>query len=145
MAWSVVGSVLVVVHDERAPDDDEWALWVREYEDRSTQVRAMLIYSTGGGPSSPQRKKLLDIITRLPRVPSAFMMTSSAAVRGIVTAMSWFLPPAQRAKTFRLDEFDRVFGLMALDAPARRQVQAEIERLGGSLGSGTGARPGARA
>jgi hypothetical protein len=145
MAWSVLADLLLVVHDEHAPGDAEWDRWLRAYAAGAADFRAMIVYSAGGGPTSAQRKRLLETISRLPRAPAAFMVTSSALVRGVVTALSWFLRPAHRAKTFRLDELDRVFGLLDLDAAARRATKLEIDTLMGALATRVGLSPSAGA
>lgn len=77
--------------------------------------------------------QLLETIARLPHVPAAFMVTSSALARGVVTAMSWFLPAPQCARTFRLDELDHVLALLDLDASAREAVKLAVHTLMGIL------------
>jgi hypothetical protein len=138
MAWSVLADLLLVVHDEHAPGDAEWDRWLRDYAAGAADLRAMIVYSLGGGPASAQRKKLLETISQLPRAPDVFMVTSSALARGVVTALSWFLPAAHRAKTFRLDELDRVFAVLDLDAAARKAAKLEIDTLMSTLPSRLG-------
>jgi hypothetical protein len=145
MAWSVLADLLLVVHDEHAPGDAEWDRWLGAHTAAAASVHAVLIYSTGGAPSSAHRKKLLETIERLPRAPAVFMVTSSALVRGVVTALSWFLPMPQRAKTFRLEELDRALALLDLDAVERKATKLEIDKLMSALEVTAGAvlHPGA--
>jgi hypothetical protein len=143
MGWVVLGDLLVVAHDEHSPNDDEWHAFVREYRAHAPKLRALLVYSLGGGPISAQRKQLLEMLTSLPHVPTAFMVTSSALMRGVVTAMSWFLPAAKRARTFRLDEVDQVFAILGLDAATRTATRRALDTmfavLRGSEGSSSSA------
>jgi hypothetical protein len=135
MAASVVGAVLVAVHDEHTPGDDEWQTWLDLYRKRGADSRALIVHSTGGGPSSPQRKHLLDAINALARVPPVAVLTSSTVMRGLVTAIGWFEPAARRAKTFRLDELAAACTALGLDRAMQNALKVEIDRLRGSLGA----------
>jgi hypothetical protein len=133
MAWTVAGDLIITVHDERAPADDEWRSWIRDFEGNIERLRAVVVHSLGGGPTSSQRKELLNVINRSERVPATVIMTSSALMRGLVTAIGWFLPPERRATMFKLDEIGPAFDCLGLDASARSIALTELNKLRASL------------
>jgi hypothetical protein len=134
MAWSTVDDLFLVVHDEHAPADLEWHAWLREYGASLTSVRALIIYSTGGAPTTGQRKALLAVLGRFVKSPTTVVLTSSALVRGVVTAVSWFVREGLRARPFALDDEDRAFAFLAIDAGTAARVRAEKNRLADTLG-----------
>jgi hypothetical protein len=87
MLWGEKCDVVIGVHTERAPSDDEWDGWIELCAKRTPHRLGFLIFSDGGGPSSVQRSKL-SRIPELKTIPSA-VVTSSAVGRGIVTAVAW--------------------------------------------------------
>jgi hypothetical protein len=133
MAWSILGDLLLVAHDEEPPGDEEWARWLRDFDAHAPALRATLVCSTGGGPTSSQRKDLLAVIDRHKRVPRTLILTSSAVMRGLVTAIGWFLPAERRAKMYRPDEMARALEYLAVDPVTGRAVQVETARLAASL------------
>jgi hypothetical protein len=56
-------------------------------------------------------------------------------MRGLVTAVGWFEPPARRAKTYRLDDLDAACTVLGLGHDARSAIRAEIDRLRATLGA----------
>jgi hypothetical protein len=133
MAWSLTGDLILTVHDEGPPADDEWRAWLRDFEGAAPSLRGNVVYSLGGGPTSSQRKDLLNAIARLQRVPPTVILTSSALMRGLVTAIGWFLTADRRPTMFSLDEMGPALDSLSIDADARTAARAEIERLRASL------------
>jgi hypothetical protein len=43
MAAAVVADVIVVVHDEHAPGDDEWQAWLGLYRKHASDSRALVV------------------------------------------------------------------------------------------------------
>jgi hypothetical protein len=87
MLWGEKCDVVIGVHTERAPSDDEWDGWIELCAKATPNRLGFLVFTDGGGPSSIQRSKL-SMIPELKRIPSA-VVTSSAVGRGIVTAVAW--------------------------------------------------------
>jgi len=129
MRWAIVDGVAVIVHGSGTPSKDEWQAWLREYRQRSAQLEGVLIYSFGGGPTSAQRTELLQIVDKLQHVPQTIMVTSSAMVRGIITALSWFIAPRKRAKVFAPTDLEDAFGALGLAEPVRQLVYQQIAEL----------------
>jgi hypothetical protein len=86
--------VALAVHTHRAPSDPEW----QEYLDcvqemlRHTGSRfkqcAGLAITDGGAPSAAQRHRFVTTLGE--QRPVAAVVTDSALVRGVVTALAWF-------------------------------------------------------
>jgi hypothetical protein len=133
MAWSTYGDLLLLAHDEHRPTDDEWRSWLRAYETRSPRIRGVLVRSLGGGPSSSQRKELVEAMeAQTIRTPTA-ILTSSAIARGVLTALSWFLSAERLPRTFTLDDVVAALTFLGVDAASEGGVRAELARLAGSL------------
>jgi hypothetical protein len=134
MLRSRIDAVEVIVHDTQTPGDAEWSAWVSEYRTTGHELRALLVYSLGGGPNGKQRSELTALFPELQKVPLAYIVTSSVVMRGIVTAVSWFLPPSLRAKTYGIDDLERALtdiGLATqLRADITRTIQAHLKTLG---------------
>src|ERR1700677_1427776 len=130
MAWSILGDLMLVAHDDGPPSDDEWRTWLHEFETAARKgLRANVISSLGGGPTSSQRRELLAALARLDRAPPALILTSSALMRGLVTAISWFLSADRRPTMFGIDEVGRALDSLTIGAEARVAARSEIERL----------------
>src|SRR5580658_10411277 len=86
MAWSTHGDLLLLAHDEHRPADDEWRSWLRAYETRSPHIRGVLVRTLGSGPSSSQRKELVQAMQAETIPTHTAILTSSAIVRGVLTA-----------------------------------------------------------
>src|SRR5688500_7696415 len=129
MRWAIVDGVAIIVHGSGTPSKDEWQAWLGEYRQHSSQLEGVVIYSFGGGPTSAQRTELLHIVDKLQHVPQTIMVTSSALVRGIITALSWFIAPAKRAKVFAPTELEDAFAALRLAEPIRELVYQQIAEL----------------
>jgi hypothetical protein len=57
------------------------------------------------------------------------MVTSSSMVRGIITALSWFVAPSKRAKVFAPADVEAAFGALALSEPKRDRIYRQIAVL----------------
>ncbi len=133
MAWSTHGELLLLAHDQHRPADDEWRDWLRAYETRSPHIRGVLVRTLGGGPSSSQRKELVQAMQAQTIPTPTAILTSSAIVRGVLTALSWFLPAERLPKTFTLDDVVAALAFLGVDAAAEGGVRAELARLAASL------------
>jgi hypothetical protein len=129
MAWAIVDGIGVIVHGSGTPSKDEWEEWLAEYRRRSSTLEGVFIYSFGGGPTSAQRTQLLQIVDKLQHVPQTIMVTGSAMVRGIITALSWFIAPPKRAKVFAPTDLEAAFAALKLPETRRERVYRQITEL----------------
>jgi hypothetical protein len=133
MIRSLIDSVAVLVHDAHTPGDAEWTSWVNAYRTAASKLRAVLVYSLGGGPNGKQRSELTAVFGELAQIPPAYILTSSVAARGIVTALAWFLPPNQQMKAYPPEDLDKILAQLKLSdatrAEIKRTIQAHVEAL----------------
>ena len=123
MGWRFDGRVLVVVHSSRNPTNVEWQSLIRDNIERAAgQPLRVLVVSHGGGPDVDQRKQLA-VALRSIAAPTV-VMTASAIVRGITTALGFF---NRRMKSVNLDDLEGAFQFLELTAD-ERQVAIRIRR-----------------
>jgi hypothetical protein len=107
-----VGPVVLVVQNAVSPTDEEWGLYV-------ANIRACLqahngsgiAFTDGGHPNALQRGRVNDVLAGQ-RAPSAVVSTSMA-LRGVVTALRWFNPDTAAFSPKHIDaalRFARVEG-----------------------------------
>ena len=118
MVWQFEGRVLVVVHGAANPSQLEWGSLMNETAARGRADLRMLIVSHGGGPDVDQRKQLATLMAASP-APRA-VMTSSALVRGIMAALSFFNP---HMKAFGLRDVTGASDYLELTATERMEAQ----------------------
>ncbi|HET6332154.1 MAG TPA: hypothetical protein VFG30_03030 [Polyangiales bacterium] len=91
--WAQDRLYLAVLYGD-APTDEEWDRWVTMSVERSGRDQRVIVESHNSGPNAKQRKELADAVRDVElRVA---VLTDSAVVRGIVTALAWLGVP-QRA------------------------------------------------
>jgi hypothetical protein len=126
MLRSKVGGVAVIVHDAEAPSDAEWASWVSDFRVIAGKLKGILIYSQGGGPNGPQRSQLTALFEELEATPPTAIVTSSVAMRGIVTAIRWFLPATNRVRSYAPADMDRALADLGVPREGRAEVTREV-------------------
>ena len=137
MAFLRVGRTLVAVHNALAPSDEEWNRYLELCRGSMPDALAApfnmsgLVFTDGGGPTTPQRAALLDVM-RDARIRSS-VITTSALVRGIVTALSWFSPSSIRA--FAPRDWRNAQKHLALDDDDWRACVAAADNLARDFGS----------
>jgi hypothetical protein len=88
------GRLIMVAHTSASPSDEEWSGYARDVAavlSRSSpeDVRTV-VFTDGGGPNAEQRRMLTEI--KGWNTVRVSVVSQSLAVRGIVTAFSWFNP-----------------------------------------------------
>lgn len=93
LTFGRVGNCLILVHPEGPPTDGDWDKYLAFLEEnRSDRVR-LLVSTLGGGPSAQQRTRLRTVVDRYPgKKLTTAILTGSTLARGMVTAISWFIP-----------------------------------------------------
>lgn len=107
LAFARFGSCFTYVCGRRDPTDQEWDFYIRFLRENIVPGVAprSLVITDGGGPNSAQRTKLTELVAEHAGEIKIAVVTASAVVRGIFTAMSWFATFNYRAFTPRqLDE-----------------------------------------
>jgi hypothetical protein len=88
MAFKMVDRTFLVVYGAADPSDDEWGDYLRAVEQQGIDRTMQLVFTEGGGPTPKQTARLNDLLAGR-EVPVA-VISPSARVRAMVTAMSWF-------------------------------------------------------
>jgi hypothetical protein len=98
MGFRVVGNVHLIVVGEKNPTVADWNAYVHavQIEERNglniTAQMRTLVFSDGGGPNAAQRKLAADVLNG--RSTPVAIVTNSAIMRGVMTALRWFNPQA---------------------------------------------------
>jgi hypothetical protein len=129
--------IMVMIHSKDTPSDDDWTAHLdrlREWLPR-TRAPGLMVLSSGGGPTSAQRQRLVGVVhTATIRVA---LLSDSAVLRGINTAIGWFLR-SKSLKSFsptRVAEAVRHLGLGPEAVQDAAEMIARIVRLEPSLRS----------
>ena len=129
MMYASVGTVMIALHSEEAPTDAEW----NGYLDAMAHVPDLsalrsIAFTDGGAPNSRQRKALNDLLApRLKGSPGlAVAVSSSALVRSVVTALSWFNP---NVKAFAPDRVNDAYKYLRLTSSEIAGIRVELRRL----------------
>ena len=108
-----VGPVLLVVQNTVAPTDDEWDRYVDNIRRCIESPNGSAIaFTDGGHPNVVQRGRVNDVLAGR-RAPSA-VVTTSLALRGVVTALRWFNPDTA---SFSPKNIDAALRFAKVDGP----------------------------
>jgi hypothetical protein len=133
--WRIVGNVHVDVMTKEAPTFTEWEEMTAEFQQQSSQIRALLVYTEGGAPNAIQRKRLRDTQTQMPK---AALLTNSIVARMAMTAVNLFFKDTFRAFTPQeIDEALRYLAIPPADWPeikkALGELREQLKREGSAL------------
>jgi hypothetical protein len=129
MTYSCVGTVMIALHTEAAPSDEEWSGYLQAMASIPDWSAARSIaFTDGGAPNGRQRKQLNELLTsRLRGGPGlAAAVSSSTTVRSVITALSWFNPAV---KAFPPDRVADAYRHLRLTASEIAAVQRELKKL----------------
>ncbi|PRQ00021.1 hypothetical protein ENSA5_28350 [Enhygromyxa salina] len=131
--YEVAGNAHVAVHGKAPPSDEEWQDYLDHIVQHVNDARGVIVNTTGGGPTAAQRRAATEHWNRYGSTPKMAIMTISPVVRGMVTALSWFLGTNLRA--YPIDGFKDAGKHLGLSASDVEEVRAVVERLRGELKS----------
>ncbi len=129
--YEVAGGAHVAVHGSVSPHDEEWQRYLDDISEHLGEIRGVIVNTTGGGPSSLQRSMATEHWKRHGGGPKMSIMTTSAFVRGMVTALSWFLGPT--VKAFPIEDYGDAAEHLGLGAAEVDEVRATVARLRANL------------
>jgi hypothetical protein len=104
-AFQVLRRVLVGVHANEPPSDEDWDAWTAFTSREVSRFGAILIFTADAAPNGLQRAKMAKV-REVAAIPTA-IITNSAQARGIATAFKWIgknvcaLSPDQMEDPFR--------------------------------------------
>lgn len=134
MQHARVGAVHLVVHSSENPTDEEWSNYLDDMEAFLPRMRGVMVLTHGGGPTATQRAKFKTFWGSQKIDPEVRLavLTSSVMVRGIVTAVTWFVKnPIQ---TFAPTSLDEAFTFLGLTGHERTLLRERVDQLQKSLG-----------
>ncbi|MEO8874054.1 MAG: hypothetical protein ABI461_00580 [Polyangiaceae bacterium] len=97
----MLSRVLVIVHGKKNPSSEDWVQVCAHIHNNLNVVRGLLVTTSGSAPNAAQRKAGLDLVPKNYEPPPAAVLTTALMVRGVLTALNWFLNDTHRA--FRPD------------------------------------------
>jgi len=136
MVFTTFGRFTVVAHTKKPPSEEEWHDYImthKAYFERGMSMR-FVIFTEGGAPTATQRQKMTDIVAEWARsnpdcIRSA-IVTRSSLVRGVVTAISWFLPIA---RAFSPENVEQAFAYLEIPPEIIPEIQRVIPLLKAQL------------
>lgn len=120
------GTVLVA-HGPGEPSDEDWAAYLDLIGKNLPEVQGQIVWSLGGAPTATQRGDARELVSPDGHVPPTAVMTSSIAVRGIVTIFNWFYP--KRFKSFSLDNVEGALDYVEVGSWRRNEVELALKAL----------------
>lgn len=104
MAYGRYEQFVILVHGRAPPADEEWQMYLRDLAHWLPELSGQLIHTTGGGPTSSQRRALRDQWPRTGPIDCRTAVVSSELlVRGIVNAINLFTPTIRSFRPEALD------------------------------------------
>ncbi|MFV8752984.1 STAS/SEC14 domain-containing protein [Nannocystaceae bacterium ST9] len=125
--YDIAGNAHIAVHGTLAPNDEEWQAYLEHILEHVNEIRGVIVNTTGGGPTAAQRRAATEHWNRWGSTPRMAIMTVSPVVRGMVTALSWFLGTNIRA--FSIDAFADASKHLGLSDEDVGAVKAMVEKL----------------
>jgi hypothetical protein len=107
MISAEVAGVCIAVHTARDPSDAEWDEWMRVVATRPRDAVRVLAVTDGGGPNSVRRAQFVGAVDG----PRIAVVSDALQVRGIVTALSWFVSAIRVFPSTDLDAASRHLGV----------------------------------
>lgn len=130
MTHKVIGNRLMIcVHNAKAPKESEWQAYVDDLRKLPLDQACQFVYTLGGAPSPSQRKEITDLTTG--KKHRVAVVTPSAMVRGICTALSWFNSNVQ---AFAPERTGAAFEYLGVTANDIRMLSLELRVLCEALG-----------
>jgi len=124
VAFRLIDHWLLTVYGISDPTDAEWAVCADKFRSMDLRHLRVLIYTEGGAPSAAQRKVMNDVVNG--RTFPTALVSSSAMMRGIATAMSWF---NKGIKAFEPDAIEDALAYMEVPQDRVSFFLSEIENL----------------
>lgn len=122
------GEIMVVVHTSSPPSDAEWTAYLEGVGSSDLQTLRSVVFTDGGAPNSAQRKSLNDVLEG--RQVPGIVISPSALVRGVVTALAWFNPGI---KVYSPEQFDDAVTYLELSPAEIETVWETLDKLRAQL------------
>jgi hypothetical protein len=131
MLHEIWGNVMVSVQGDVPMSDEDWDDYLATVDANLTSLKAFLISADNHGPNAGQRAKL-DKQRAVYPLPKA-VVTTSMAIRGIVTATSWL---GSKIRAFSPANIDEAFAYLSVAEPDRAALLELVAILKTRLAGG---------
>lgn len=120
-------ALLLSVHGEPAPTDEEWHRYCEWIPGLLSHPNAAAIVITdGGAPSSAQREQMRKALGTAARWTA--VITDKVMVRGVVTAIRWFNPKVCAFAPWELPEALKFVGVSGDQVQSLREVWLALDK-----------------
>jgi hypothetical protein len=130
MTFAVEGDIMIVLHTANPPAEVEWTTWLSALRWIPKERMKLLIFTDGGTPNTLQRGSMLDLMGDAH--PPVAVVSAVPAVRGVVTAMSWF---NRNVKLFPPSKIADAFAHLGVSAERGRALFSTAQRATAELGT----------
>jgi hypothetical protein len=134
MAFKIVGNLHVIVVGEKDPAPSDWDAYIHAIQAsmkagaEPRQLRT-LVFSDGGGPNSAQRKAVANLLNG--QATPVAIVSNSAVMRGIMTALAWFNP---LARAYAPGEIGDALAFLGVPERSFDSIRDTARGLQGNLG-----------
>ena len=125
-----LGDLVVLVHDRENPTAAEWSAFLAELRRIDVSRARVLVRTDGAAPDSLQRQQLNDLL-KGQKLPIA-VLSDSALVRGVGTALRWFNPAV---RVFAASALDGALEHLHLPPAQREPLRSALRELSHELAS----------
>lgn len=122
-------TLAVAVYGDDSPTNEEWEVYLDVMRSLAPGYR-MIIFSSGGGPTTMQRRDL-EKVTEGQDTARVAVVTVSRLARGIVTAIRWF---NREIKAFEPSERDAALTFLGLSTAEGDDVLRLARDMAAELG-----------
>jgi hypothetical protein len=130
MTFAMDGDIMIVLHTATPPSELEWSAWLSALRLLPKQRLKLLIFTDGGVPNTLQRGTFLDVLAD--SQPAIAVVSNAPAVRGVVTAISWF---NKNVKLFAPSNLADAFAHLGVNAERGRALFSTAQRATAQLGT----------
>jgi hypothetical protein len=127
LAIQVVDRLFLVAYGTTGPTDEEWSSYLALVERHGDQTQ-QLISTQGGAPTSAQRRQLAVLLGG--RTVPVAILSSSARVRAMTVALSWF---NARIKVFAPSALSDALDFLGVPASREALITVELKKLRAEL------------
>lgn len=124
MVIDFLGDIMITIHTDRPPSDPEWREYIDSLRGRDLTELRSIVFTDGGAPSSKQRKELNEFLSGT--AVNGIVVSESLAVRGVVTALSWFNP---KIKPFAPDDFQAGLTYLKILPEEREAIREAVDEM----------------
>jgi hypothetical protein len=130
LAFDRIGPCFVLAVGSRSPSDTDWDAYL-DFVKESIGARKApltLVSSKGGGPTPAQRQRLNDVTKSLnvEKTLKVAVLTQSPVVRGIATALSWFV---QGYKAFAPSDLGAALDFLGVISADQIEIKRLVPKL----------------